>query len=491
MKHFILTLSWLIICSVSVQTYAQKKKSSNPKNLQYQITFHLPGIPDSMLFVANYYGEHTYLRDTLFPSKKNPYTFVFEGKDTLKRGVYILASQNNAKYMEFLIDSSLFFTIQSNELDPKNLQISNNVHFINSPENDLFYEFTAYMVSKQIEGSSIRNKMKEEQEKPISDESLIESYKAQMSSIYDSMQSYTKQFIKNHPNNLFAKTQKFVQKIDIPDTPPEGILDSNWQYNYYVNHYWDNCDFSDEALVYTPVFAPRLAEYYDKVIVPAIDTIIKYSDLLIQKAENNPEMFKYIVWYLSSRFERSKYLGQDAVFVHIIKNYYAKGRCPWVDETVLENMVRRADILDKVLIGKTAPFLVMQDTAEKFHSNYELNVDYTIMWFWDTDCGHCKTATPLLKEFYNRAKDSLNFDIYAICLTSDTVKWKNYIKTNHLPWLNVGGNKANIDFREVYDIKSSPRIYLLDKDKTIIVKNIGVEELENFIINHKKGLIKF
>jgi thiol-disulfide isomerase/thioredoxin len=491
MKHVIITISWLIICSLSLPTFAQKKKTSNPKNLNYQINFNLPGIPDSMLFVANYYGEHTYLRDTLYPSKKNRYSFVFEGKDTLQRGVYILASQNNAKYMEFLVDSSFFFSVESNELDPKSLNVSNNVRFVNSPENDLFYAFTSYMVSKQIAGSSVNKKIKDEQAKPSPDQSFIESYRTELKSIYDSMQVFTNQFIKNNPDNLFAKTQKLAQNVEIPETPPAGNTDSNWKYNYYVNHYWDNCDFNETALIYTPVFAPRLEEYYEKVIIPSSDTIIKYSDMLIKKAENNPELFKYIVWYISSRYERSKYLNHDAVFVHIVKNYYAKGRCPWVDETVLENMTRRAEIMDRILIGKTAPFLVMPDTNGNFHSNYELNVDYTIMWFWDTDCGHCKTATPVLMEFYNRAKDSLNFDIFAVCLSTDTVKWKNYIKDKKLPWLNVGNNMANIDFREVYDIKSSPRIFVLDRDKTIIVKNIGVEELEEFIINHRKGLVKF
>lgn len=305
------------------------------------------------------------------------------------------------------------------------------------------------------------------------------------------MQNYTAEFIKKHPDNLFAKTQKLNQDIEIPQVPPAGTPDSNWRYLYYLNHYWDNCDFSDGALIYTPLFAPKLTEYYEKVIHPAVDSLIKYSDTLIKKSQASPEIFKYVLWYISSRFERSVYLGHDAVFVHLIKNYYEKGLCPWIDSTILENMIRKGNILNNILIGKVAPFLVMPDVNDNFHSNYELNVDYTIMWFWDTDCGHCKAATPKLLELYNRMKDSLNLDIFAICLTSDTAKWKQYLIEHKLPWLNVGNNMANIDFREVYDIKSSPRIFVLDRDKRIIVKNINIEELEDFIIKHRQGLIKF
>ncbi|MDD4210589.1 MAG: DUF5106 domain-containing protein [Bacteroidales bacterium] len=487
----LIIISILCIFSFSNQLFAQKRKSPNKKDLTYQIIFNLPGIPDTVLLLANYYGEHTYLRDTLYPTKKNPYSFILEGTDTLKRGVYILAGQNNVKYMEFLVDSSFFFTVQSKELNPNNPNVSNNVSFINSPENELFYAFTSYMITQQIAGSTVNKKIKEEQAKASPDNNLIESYRSQIKTIYDSMQTYSRQFIENHPTNLFAKAQKLNQEVKIPEVKPESYPDSNWKYQYYFEHYWDNCDFSEEALVYTPVFASFLNQYYEKVMHPAIDSIIKHSDILINKSKDNPELFKYIVWYLSNRYERSKYLGHDAIFVHLIRNYYEKGLCPWVDETVLENMIERANILEPILLGKVAPWLIMPDIDGAFHTNYDFKTDYTIMYFWDTDCGHCKTTTPKLLELYNRAKDSLSLDIFAICLTADSVKWKNYLREKKLPWINVGNNKANIDFREAYDIKSSPKIFVLDKNKRIIVKNIDIDELENFIINHKKGLIKF
>jgi hypothetical protein len=255
------------------------------------------------------------------------------------------------------------------------------------------------------------------------------------------MQTYSNQFIEKHLLNFLPKHKRLNKEVEIPEVKPENYPDSNWKYQYYLEHYWDNGDFSEEALVYTPVFAPFLNQYYEKVMHPAIDSIIKYSDILINKSNDNPELFKYIVWYLSSRYERSKYLGHDAIFVHLIRNYYEKGLCPWVDTTVLENMIERANILEPILLGKVAPWLIMPDIDGAFHTNYDFKTDYTIMYFWDTDCGHCKTTTPKLLELYNRAKDSLNLDVFAVCLTADSVKWKNYLHERKLPWINVGNNK--------------------------------------------------
>jgi len=113
------------------------------------------------------------------------------------------------------------------------------------------------------------------------------------------------------------------------------------------------------------------------------------------------------------------------------------------------------------------------------------------MWFWDMNCGHCKSATPKLVEFYNRAKDSLDFEVYAVCLTTDLEKWKQTIIERQMPWINVGGNHMNIDYRQVYDVVTTPVLFVLDREKKIIVKKIGVDELENFIRHYDEGKIKY
>ena len=52
----------------------------------------------------------------------------------------------------------------------------------------------------------------------------------------------------------------------------------HWQYQYYAEHYWDNCDFNDNAMIYTPVFAHRLAQYTRMLfilpLIPSLNTQI-------------------------------------------------------------------------------------------------------------------------------------------------------------------------------------------------------------------------
>jgi thiol-disulfide isomerase/thioredoxin len=476
-----------------LDTFAQKKgKTQDSKG--YEIKFIFQGLPDTLLYFANYYADKTYMYDTLYLSPKEPYTFISKKDTVLPRGIYLLANQDKVKLMEIVIDSSTSFVVKTKKLDSSAIDILNNVQFINSPENEIMNTFFLTMTGFQRQIYLIADEIKKEETSDNPDTVHIAERKEERHLYQDSMRNYLFDFIDSNRHTLFGKAQLLLRDVNVPEPPKNSdgsLVDSNFGYNYYLNHYWDNMDFSEGALLSTPAFHPRLKTYFDDVVPPLVDSIIKYADSLIEKAKDNQELFKYIVWYITNKYERSQYVAHDAIFVHLVQKYYAQGLCPWTDEAVLERMINQANKWNDILIGKKAPELYMPDTSGTFHSNYEFDCKYTIMWFWDLNCGHCKSATPKLVEFYNRAKDSLDFDVYAVCMTTDTVKWKQAIIERQLPWLNVGGNVANIDYRVVYDVNTTPVIFVLDKEKKIIVKKIGIDELEPFLRNYDEGKIRY
>jgi hypothetical protein len=65
-------------------------------------------------------------------------------------------------------------------------------------------------------------------------------------------------------------------------------------------------------------------------------------------------------------------------------------------------------------------------------------------------------------------------------------RWKKYIVDSKLTWINVGGNTANIDFRKVFDIYSTPVMYVLDENKNIIAKRLSPEDLPDFFKQYKR-----
>jgi thiol-disulfide isomerase/thioredoxin len=96
------------------------------------------------------------------------------------------------------------------------------------------------------------------------------------------------------------------------------------------------------------------------------------------------------------------------------------------------------------------------------------------------NCGHCQKEIPKLKEIYDKWKDK-SVMVYAVDIEVDEVKWKKFINEHHLDWINVNDVNHQSNFRQLYDIYSTPIIYILDDKKVIRAKRIGVEQIDDFL----------
>jgi thiol-disulfide isomerase/thioredoxin len=177
----------------------------------------------------------------------------------------------------------------------------------------------------------------------------------------------------------------------------------------------------------------------------------------------------------------------DKVFVHMVDKYYATGKAFWVDETLLFKMKDRADQLRNNLIGLRGQNLTMLDTSHVYQSLYNVKAKYSLLIFWDANCGKCKEEMPKLKKLYEELnpKASPNgskfFDVFAVSLTPDAKEWQKYLREQNFKWLNIYDPNNETNFRKLYDIYSTPVLYLLDENKRIIAKRLNVDQVKEFI----------
>jgi thiol-disulfide isomerase/thioredoxin len=173
------------------------------------------------------------------------------------------------------------------------------------------------------------------------------------------------------------------------------------------------------------------------------------------------------------------------------KTYYMTGQAFWVDSTTLGKISDRALKLDPILIGKVAPNLVMRDTLGQYRFMHGVKADYTFLCFWDPGCGHCKKVVPVLKEVNDKIKKEFNTEVYGVCTVNEVDEWKKFIREKGLNWINVHDPQYQTRFKDLYDIYSTPVIYILDKDKRIIAKRIAPEDIEDFIRRYARNPMKF
>ncbi|MDP6908822.1 MAG: DUF5106 domain-containing protein, partial [Flavobacteriales bacterium] len=451
----------------------------------YEIEFAIEGCQPGNAILAYYYGNKQYIKDSTKVNEKG--RFVFKGEEQLDQGIYIAVMPPDNKYMEVVIDSDQHFSLSSTYGSPiEQMKVSGN------DENALFYEYRRFLnkqVKKNAPHSTRIKELQKEDSLGFKDHPEYDKLVEKMAAVDEEVKDYKNKFIKDNPDAFMSKVFLASKDPDIPESPllENGRKDSTFQWRYFKDHYWDIIDFSDDRLLRTPVFHSKLERFMTKTILQIPDTIIKESTLLVEKAKKNQELFKYIVFWITSHFETSKQMGMDAVFVHMAKNYYMTGQAFWADSTTIAKISDRAKKLSYGLIGATAPNLIMKDTADNIQILHAIQKEYTIVYFWDPDCGHCKKVTPKVKEFYDAFGDKLDVGVYGVNTNAEERElWLEYIKENNLDWINVEDPEQKTAYKYLYDIYSTPVIYLLDKNKKIIAKRLSAEQLEDFIKHHKK-----
>ena len=124
----------------------------------------------------------------------------------------------------------------------------------------------------------------------------------------------------------------------------------------------------------------------------------------------------------------------------------------------------------------------MLDTLGKEVSLYDVKAKYTVLIFWDHGCGHCKKEMPKLVELHKKLKEK-GVQVYAVETEDNPKEWKKFIRENEMQFTNVyqPDQYKRAVTKKIYDIYSTPVIYLLDENKIIKAKRIDAEQLSNLI----------
>ena len=449
----------------------------------YQVTLKTPNYKSGITYLTYYMGNNFNIADSA--AVGNNGTAIFKGKTNLAPGIYAIFFPGKQLRIEFLIDKEQVISITADTSD-----LVNKTVVTGSKANILYTEYQKVAAEK---GALIQQELMAYKTSPSAKDSAL--HEKNYTFYTKELNDYREGVIKNQSASMMAALLSAMKEPVYPSKVPVTKQDSINNYNEYKKHYWDGISFMDDRIIRTPFFLKKLERYYREVISPEPDSIIKDIDYKLLLARSSPEMYKFLLNWLTDEYINPKYMGQDAVFVHLFDKYHSKGLTSWLNEKQMESINRRAYMLMANLIGEKAANLEMLDTSDKPVDLYSVKADYTVVCFWDPNCGHCKQEVPRLDSFYQASWQKHNLKIFAVLTPENKedvkTEWVKFIKDNNIgEWTNAYKTKIMEDadyaaqkpsFRQLYDITMTPTIYLLDKEKRIIAKKLTLEQLNDLL----------
>jgi peroxiredoxin len=437
------------------------------------------------VYLADHNIGGKYLRDTAVIDKNGVANFI--GTKKLQRGMYLFVLPKKRDYFEFIIDDDLDFQIDfdtawSTRDYYKSMTITGSV------ENAAFVEYQKGKVAVIEKLMAIDQAMEADSMAPQSTKDSLNAIREQY---LNEKGNYDSAYVIKYPGHLLSKFLVAMINIPYPEvfpTLPDGTKDSTFPLRWYKKHYLDHMDFGDDGLLRMPVniVKQRLDFYFDKIIVPDADTCMMVAEKLLDQCKNTIEMEKYLIWYLTNRFESSNIMGLDRAFVRMAMSTYCQGKSWWVDSATINKMCENAFRRAHTLIGETAPELELKDIKGNWINTQKIRGPYVVMIFWDPTCGHCKEVMPKLAKIYEANKDK-GWKVIALSSGDKKKEWEEYYNTHpetqaftHLIRGEVQSQKY-ADALYSYYVVSSPTIYVLDADRKIVANRIDVDKMVDFL----------
>ena len=415
-------------------------------------------LPQQKVYLNAYTGFYMEVLDSVMMSQDKRVDF----NTPLKQGMYELETEYG-ETLVFLYDNSAVKIIVKDFYD------SASVEFINSQLNT---DWNAYNIFKD----QVLNSM--EMLKPIlrnydKETEFYKTAKDEYNSLQDKFISFTDSLM-THDNyaSKLIKVDRFLP-LNLDD-------DLDKQRDYLIVNFFNDVDFNDISLIPTNVIADKTLDFLSILQTPEQDhdqrimSLILGIDNVLYRATVNYEMYKYLFQFLIEGFNE---LGYEDIVDYMSRVPYSEE----VDctEEQYNELLSIVEFNSRVRLGSIAKNIAGTTIFDQDFELYELEDDFTIVYFWSYTCDHCRYTLKHLKNFLD---ENNNFSLVAVSVKGDLRKIKNLVKKEKIDgYFYHDGLEWDSPVISDYAVTATPTFFLLDKDKKIIYKPFDFKELADFV----------
>lgn len=443
-------------------------ETTPPETADIQVE--VSGMADGPVLLVGYFETEQFRADSAYLKKGKVRFKKIPGYD---QGFYFLYFANRAT-LQLLLGQDQEFSVKTSADD---LLFSTEVE--GSVDNELLYENLRFQtdlaprfqeVSQQLQGQT-----------PGTD--AYNMVKGKQDQLAQERNSHLEALYAKAPNSLFTSFKRAGQNPDLRDIKnAAGAVDEQAQLVAYRYDFWENVDLADKRLARTPVIINKLKRYITELTPQNADSINAATNFLVSKVDGKyPYYFKLFTNWIALNYQPTKttLMDAEAVTVNIVKNYFTNEKAFWADAATVQGLQQRAMEMGNSLVHQKGPDVISTDPQGKTRSIYKMKEPYIVVYMYNPECEHCQEETPVLKTYADQNKGKVG--VFAIAIDTDDTKWRNYIaKVGMQDFTNVF-DPTNRSIYAKYYVDKTPEMYVLNRDRIIIGKNLKTDQVAELI----------
>ncbi len=237
-------------------------------------------------------------------------------------------------------------------------------------------------------------------------------------------------------------------------------------------HYWDNFDFTDTLFIAQADTTTMIQSYAQYIsILSTHPTDGAPIDSLMRRASASRRMLDYFAWLGESVLhDPNSPFRNDEFYIPVLQSIL---NSPYYDE--YERIAPTYDLKMASLnrIGQRANDFRYTLASGKTGQLHDLKAEYVLLFINNPGCPGCREireaiiASPMLTEMIERGR----LQVLALYPDEDLTEWRNHRSEIPSTWIDAYDAGCKIRNNDLYNLSAIPALYLLDRDKRVLVKD--------------------
>lgn len=144
-----------------------------------------------------------------------------------------------------------------------------------------------------------------------------------------------------------------------------------------------------------------------------------------------------------------------------------------VDESMREKYAREVRLASLNRVGSKAADFRFTDKRGRMHTLHGIDAELTLLFFSNPGCSACKEIIDVLNND-PRISSLISEGVMAVLniyIDEDLEEWRSYMTVYPEHWYNGFDPDLVIRGENLYNVRAIPSLYLLDRNKTVIMKD--------------------
>ena len=259
--------------------------------------------------------------------------------------------------------------------------------------------------------------------------------------------------------------------LEIPNPPV--MMDPAGQRDFLCRHFWDNMDFSDTSIperIDSTAFRNLFVNYAALLQEQPDGGVAQMTALMEKASQNAPMLALFSGIGRMMFFDPNSPLRNDDLYLTVLN---AISSSSLVDDESREEAAWTAELVSRNRPGTPAEDFSYLTIQNRPGSLYGIKAPYTLVFFSNPGCNMCReirekmAASSLITDLVRKRK----LAVIALYPDEDIELWQSYKDEIPSDWINARDPGSTLHASGLYDLKAIPSLYLLDSDKTVLLKD--------------------